>query len=81
MSEKTQVVHGVQNTGNPVLDSTVNVYMASGAAHGAIKSIHALLLELAKQEPGGLKTTCTDPVERPPQRKRLSAKQMADGPS
>lgn len=49
---------GSQNTGNPVLDSTVNIITALASKVGGnneIKAIHQLVLEMAKKEPGGLK--------------------------
>lgn len=51
----------MQNTGNPVLDSTVNAFAATaaiGCTHAEtvqlLKEIHAAVLELAEKEPGGL---------------------------
>jgi hypothetical protein len=48
---------GCQDTGNPVLDSTVNIIIArSGhATPSLIQEIHATILELAAKEPGGLR--------------------------
>ncbi len=45
-----------QSTGNPVLDSFVNLLVALKQIPSPEKSesIHAMLLKLAKQEPGGL---------------------------
>ena len=49
---------GVQNTGNPVLDSLVNVWCAVGTGWNPerVQQVHQLLLELAAKEPGGLLT-------------------------
>lgn len=46
-----------QDTGNPVLDSLVNLWSGQDPANklGAIKELHELLLRLALKEPGGLK--------------------------
>lgn len=49
----------MQNTGNPVLDSFVNLvtsgHLPIGSdAAGDLKKIHAIVLELASKEPGGL---------------------------
>lgn len=47
-----------QDTGNPVLDSLVNIVMAAPSQHSradSIESLHATLLKLAEKEPGGLK--------------------------
>jgi hypothetical protein len=64
MAEKNSI--GFQDTGNPVLDSTINV-VASGVHIPAtwnlpdtLKVVHAVVLELAKQEPGGLKVRSKD---------------------
>lgn len=46
---------GAQDTGNPVLDSTVNYLMSKSHSLEVAKKVHALFLELAQQEPGGLK--------------------------
>jgi len=44
-----------QNTGNPVLDSLVNLLAGGGVQTiETIESLHACLLKLALQEPGGL---------------------------
>ena len=47
----------MQNTGNPVLDSVVNLLEPrQGPLSGdLIKQIHAAVLEIAAKEPGGLK--------------------------
>jgi hypothetical protein len=47
---------GVQDTGNPVLDSVVN--LLSGRTHFSredILNLHEIVLSLAAKEPGGLK--------------------------
>lgn len=48
---------GVQDTGNPVLDSMVNLIVASNynPEAEALKALHNVLLELAQKEPGGLR--------------------------
>lgn len=47
--------HGVQDTGNPVLDSTINLVMATGGVTlETLRNIHTMVLELAAKEPGGL---------------------------
>lgn len=51
---------GVQDTGNPVLDSTVNIIsaIAMGGHLGAvtlIEQVHTQMMDLAKKEPGGLR--------------------------
>jgi len=47
----------MQNTGNPVLDSFVNL-AANGhgglSGNESLKELHALVVELAQKEPGGL---------------------------
>lgn len=54
-----------QDTGNPVLDSTVNLAMAFLAGGGTLNAdtietivgeIHPKILEIAKLEPGGLRS-------------------------
>jgi hypothetical protein len=62
MSEKCSQRGNVQNTGNPVLDSTVNIVMAivAGQSEGDVvipklEEIHETILKLAVKEPGGLK--------------------------
>jgi len=56
MDRKECGCRGVQDTGNPVLDSLVNVWCAVGASWNAeaVSAVHAHLLEMASQEPGGL---------------------------
>lgn len=58
----------VQDTGNPVLDSTVNLAMAYLAGGGILNAdvverivgeIHPKILEIAKLEPGGLRSPTT----------------------
>ena len=58
MSSETKII-AAQNTGNPVLDSLVNLMSGSGYAFdgNSLKKIHAVLLELAEKEPGGLKSS------------------------
>lgn len=59
MSEniKVHVNHAVaQNTGNPVLDSLVNLYMNQQYYDlNSLRACHSILLELAEKEPSGLK--------------------------
>ncbi len=43
----------MQDTGNPVLDSVVNLFQAAPASD--IRTLHETVLEIAKKEPGGLK--------------------------
>lgn len=47
---------GKQDTGNPILDSLVNIIQAApdAAQVDNMEGIHAKLLELAAKEPGGL---------------------------
>jgi hypothetical protein len=50
---------GCQDTGNPVIDSTVNIFRAfvsgrSTVSLDQLRPLHAALLELAEKEPGGL---------------------------
>jgi hypothetical protein len=50
----------VQNTGNPVLDSTVNITIALALGKysnplDALETVHAMVLKIAEKEPGGLK--------------------------
>lgn len=56
MSDRIKGSPVAQDTGNPVLDSTVNVVMACGgvSSFDVLKLIHETLLELAANEPGGL---------------------------
>jgi hypothetical protein len=61
MPESLQSIQlGVQNTGNPVLDSLVNLLVArSLSAHEPwnkedFQATHELLLEAGAKEPGGL---------------------------
>jgi hypothetical protein len=51
--QKTRVcAGGVQDTGNPVFDATVNVAMSMPVASQAwLREIHATLLELYEKEP------------------------------
>lgn len=77
--------HGSQDTGNPVLDSLVNLagsmQIVPMAAPQNLAALHAVLLQLAEKEPGGLKRRTTqgtlelarsnrraEPAERPPLR-------------
>lgn len=53
MAEKSMAC---QNTGNPVLDSLVNLVLARGAfTVEQLSEWHGVLLELAEKEPGGLR--------------------------
>lgn len=45
---------GFQNTGNPVLDSFVNLCVGQEIPFKAWDDVHAKLTEYAKKEPGGL---------------------------
>jgi len=47
----------MQNTGNPVLDSVVNLMEPRQGALTVemLKQLHAAVLEMAAREPGGLK--------------------------
>ena len=50
---------GCQDTGNPVLDSTVNILCACGIGGRnftmkTVEELHATLLTIAQKEPGGL---------------------------
>jgi hypothetical protein len=54
-----------QDTGNPVLDSTINavtsgVHIPPGPIADALRAVHAVILELAAKEPGGLKVRSTN---------------------
>lgn len=54
--EQIPQVTGFQNTGNPVLDSLVNIFAHRPSTPiNKLSAIHAELLELAKKEPGGLR--------------------------
>jgi hypothetical protein len=55
MAEKEVRLLMAQDTGNPVLDSVVNVLMARGGMTGQVEEIHKALLAVADKEPGGLK--------------------------
>ena len=45
-----------QNSGNPVLDSLVNISMACASqGEPQLRKLHAVLLDLAEKEPGGMK--------------------------
>lgn len=58
MAEQKVIAAGsAQDTGNPVLDSLVNLFVPTAGAFSAdgLRNIHQVLIELAKQEPGGLK--------------------------
>ena len=46
---------GPQNSGNPVLDTLVNLVAGRHVDLETVRKVHALVLELAAQEPGGLK--------------------------
>jgi hypothetical protein len=56
MDEKRTIV-ACQDTGNPVLDSLVNlrIGMPGDWPDGGLERMHALLLKLAALEPGGLR--------------------------
>jgi hypothetical protein len=56
-SSKQEASWGPQNTGNPVLDSVVNILCSRpiGLTGDTIKALHASILGIAEQEPGGLK--------------------------
>jgi hypothetical protein len=48
---------GLQDTGNPVLDSVINLYVGAGVFPPSIEvmnTLHKALSELAGKEPGGL---------------------------
>lgn len=49
-----RTVMSPQDTGNPVLDSLVNLLACKGWAIEQIPKVHAVLLEAAIKEPGGL---------------------------
>jgi hypothetical protein len=76
-----------QDTGNPVLDSLVNI-MSSGTLLLNVDEypiLHDMLLQLAAKEPGGLKTRGRDgilyPVDSsavPAPKGRQTAQQLAD---
>ncbi|KKL71817.1 hypothetical protein LCGC14_2091080 [marine sediment metagenome] len=71
-----------QNTGNPVLDSLVNLMAEhnSRANEGVLESIHAILLKLAEQEPGGLRRIPgTQPSVSQPQERKTPAELVAAG--
>lgn len=63
-----------QNTGNPVLDSLVNILAERPVSPGAdyIRETHAALLACAEKEPGGLRrpngfvSATAGPKERSP---------------
>lgn len=64
---------GVQDTGNPVLDSFVNIMASEPRMFNSdekIRAMHKMLLELAEKEPGGLKLRKAsgqfDVIEVPP---------------
>jgi hypothetical protein len=44
-----------QDTGNPVLDSFVNVAVGSSVPREELQGLYATIRELALKEPGGLK--------------------------
>lgn len=57
------LIGGAQDTGNPVLDSLVNIACATASAgeHRInFPELHKTLLELAAKEPGGLKARSVD---------------------
>jgi hypothetical protein len=52
---------GCQDTGNPVLDSLVNLAASmppTWLKPEYLRTLHGVLLELAEKEPGGLKSHC-----------------------
>jgi len=56
----TQGKSGCQDSGNPVLDSTVNIMRALYSPlhdgwQAQIEELHSILLKLAAKEPGGLR--------------------------
>jgi len=54
---------GAQDTGNPVLDSLANIVSAEPRMYRSeelIRALHELLVELAQNEPGGLKRRTSD---------------------
>jgi hypothetical protein len=61
MAETARQSYGAQDTGNPVLDSVVNIMAGWGRAD-LIREVHAVLLELAEKEPGGLARRSKDGV-------------------
>jgi hypothetical protein len=51
-----------QNTGNPVLDSAVNILCGAGSCNiPQLEKLHEALLKLAVKEPGGLVRPITAP--------------------
>lgn len=57
MADDSQVLREalVQDTGNPVLDSLVNIICAGRSQLSGMESLHERLLKLAEKEPGGLR--------------------------
>lgn len=53
MAEEIRII-GAQNTGNPVLDSLVNLMAGKACGVEELETRHASLLKLAALEPGGL---------------------------
>lgn len=55
MADRQTRSGGVQDTGNPVLDSTVNLASSMELRQfDHLRALHAIVLELAEAEPGGL---------------------------
>ena len=56
MADKSKPTSGAQDTGNPVLDSVVNIVTAFGGLPiNTIPKLHEMILEMAAKEPGGLR--------------------------
>lgn len=69
MAEIRQQPGGLQNTGNPALDSTVNLLMHSPAMpvdgepnYEAIKKLHAVFLELVASEKEAKQAAKPEPI-------------------
>ncbi len=58
MSEEKTVMTA-QDTGNPVLDSLINLLASGRSIPKDMEKLHARLLDLAQKEPGGLKRKLT----------------------
>lgn len=66
MDDKQPILRGCQDTGNPVLDSLINLLSAWGRKSDEdVRAIHATLKELYEQEP-----------RREVSRKRVSAEAL-----
>ena len=66
-----------QNTGNPVLDSLVNLATRAQVEQNQLEFTHDILLKLAAKEPGGLRRMPDTTLSESQPQERPTAEQLA----